>query len=172
MSDRSHLDSHADTTVAGPNMVMTEPDNVSRYVDFSPFSDEYPAMEKVPICTCATAYESNTGQVVILCFGEALYLGDRIQQSLLCPNQLRENRNLVQDVPMQYNSASPHGITLFSEDGERQLFIKLKMEGVFSYFDSRKPKAEELEACEYFWAISESTPWTPSSSQCAQAERS
>ena len=52
----SEMDSHADTTAAGNNMVMlTNPDEVMHFVDVAPFSEEYAPMKEIPIATCATA---------------------------------------------------------------------------------------------------------------------
>ena len=46
---RNELDSHADTIVAGGNCIVLEP--TRRKVSVAPFSDEYPAIEDIPIAT-------------------------------------------------------------------------------------------------------------------------
>ena len=53
----SELDSHADTTAAGDNMVMlTNPEEVMHFVDVAPFSGHYAPMKGIPIAICATAW--------------------------------------------------------------------------------------------------------------------
>jgi hypothetical protein len=78
-----------------------------------PFSDNLPAVKEVPIATVLTIWESpDTGEVWALIVHEALYFGDRLQGSLLCPNQLRAAGNLVHDVPTQFDSSSRHSIVV------------------------------------------------------------
>ena len=169
------LDSHADTTVAGSNMIFLDDMNdATPTVEVSPFSDSYKPIKGVPVGTCATAYDCpTTGRVYILLFGQALYFGDKMSASLLCPNQIRANGNKVQDVPCQYDTDSPHGITFIDDETDEQLFIPLKMDGVISYLDSRQPTQAELEGkvtASHFWATSEQE-WNPHSEQFAEDER-
>jgi len=65
--------------------------------------------------------------------------------SLLCPNQLHANGNKVQDIPCQYDTDSPHGITFIDKETDEQLFIPLKLDGVISYLDSRQPTQAEIK---------------------------
>ena len=53
--NRSELDSHADTTVGGANTVILARTN--HEVKITPFSQEYEAMEKVPIATIGTVFD-------------------------------------------------------------------------------------------------------------------
>ena len=64
------LDSHADTTVAGSNMIFLDDMNdATPTVEVSPFSDSYKPIKGVPVGTCATAYDCpTTGRVYILLF--------------------------------------------------------------------------------------------------------
>jgi hypothetical protein len=56
-------------------------------VSVSAFSDTHEAIHDVPIVMAATAFDNpRTGDTIILIFGQAIYLGDQIQASLLCPN--------------------------------------------------------------------------------------
>jgi hypothetical protein len=47
-----------------------------------------------------------TGNVIILYINEALYFGDKMSHTLLCPNQLRAYGWKVQDVPKQFDAES------------------------------------------------------------------
>ena len=53
----------------------------------------------------APAYNScpKTGKVYVLVLNEALYFGDKINHSLLCPDQLRAKCIWVDDCPRQFN---------------------------------------------------------------------
>ena len=63
------LDSHADTVVAGSNMVMLPNGDTKQRVTVSGYSPDLPVMENIPIASCATAYSSpDTGEVFILVF--------------------------------------------------------------------------------------------------------
>jgi hypothetical protein len=64
-------------------------------------------MRNVPIVTGATAITNTaTGETTILVFNEAIWMGDRLDHSLLNPNQLRHHGVVVQDNP--YDTQSLH----------------------------------------------------------------
>ncbi len=91
------LDSHTDTCVARANCTILETTNLM--VSVSAFSDTHEVMQDVPIMTAATAYDKpNTGDTTILIFGRAIYMGDKMKSSLICPNQLRANGIIVDDI--------------------------------------------------------------------------
>ena len=93
---RVELDTHVDTCVTGKNTVVL--DLTGKVVSVSPFSDQYEAMEDVPVATVATAYDCpTTGKTHILVINEALYFGDKMSNTLLCPNQLQHNGLKVDD---------------------------------------------------------------------------
>jgi hypothetical protein len=57
-------------------------------------------MDNIPIMTAATAYDDpTTGITYILIMGQALYMGDKMKNTLLCPNQLRSNGIIVDECP-------------------------------------------------------------------------
>jgi hypothetical protein len=82
--NRSELDSHADTYVAGSN---TTPLWYSdQCVSVSPFIGEYSPIKDVPIASAsvATAWDNPVdGSTLILMINAALYSGDRMEYSLL-----------------------------------------------------------------------------------------
>jgi hypothetical protein len=103
------LDSHADTCVAGANTTVT--DYTDTKVSVSPFSDSYKAIKDDPIAMVATAWDDlATGEVTDLYIHEALYFGDKMSHTLLCPNQLRASGWKVQDVRKQFTTESAHAI--------------------------------------------------------------
>ncbi len=56
--DRSEMDSHADTCIAGCNMVVLE--DTGQTVSVTPFTSEYNALKGIPIVSAATAYDCPT----------------------------------------------------------------------------------------------------------------
>eukprot|EP00536_Pseudo-nitzschia_multiseries_P018880 jgi/Psemu1/57794/gm1.57794_g len=168
------LDSHADTTAAGSNMVLLNPDQITTHVDVAPFSEEYKPIKKIPIGSCAMAWTNPTsGQVYIIVFHQALYFGDKLKNSLICPNQVRDcNFNSVEETPRQFDPRSKHGITIqtpMEDDDPKKVFIKLSMRNVISYFPTRKPTRLELDECQHLIATND-TPWDPHSLKFRMAE--
>ena len=161
-SNRSELDSHADTCVGGSNCVLLETSGEVATV-FS-FSEESTPFDKIPIGTIATSWtDENNGETLVLLFPESLYFGDRLPNSLLCPNQMRAYGAKVSDVPRQYDITSSHSIQVHG------ITIPLDMNGVISYFDSRKPTEDELDNCRRVTMTSDDK-WNPKDPTFAEQE--
>ena len=166
VSDRNRLelDTHADTCVAGSNTLKIESTN--RKVAVTGFSSEMDILQDIEIATVATAYtRSSDGKTICLVIHEALYFGDRLEHTLLNPNQLRVNGLLVRDIPLQFPESSSHSI-YFPLTG---MDLPLKMDGVISYLDTRKPTLEEWNECERVELTSD-VPWDPYSAHFALEE--
>ena len=74
------------------------------YDDVAPFSEPYEPIKNIPIATAATAYDDpSDGTTTLLLFGQSLFFVDKMASSLICPNQVRENGNIVEDCPRQYD---------------------------------------------------------------------
>ena len=58
----------------------------------SPFLPKYTEHMNVPICTVVNALTLDLGEVVILEFGQGLWYGNRMEQSLIKPNKCRKFR--------------------------------------------------------------------------------
>jgi hypothetical protein len=152
--NKSELDLHADTCIAGANTVPLWYTDVK--VSVSPFIGEYSPLEDVPIASVATAWDNpSDGSTILLVINEALYFGDRMDHSLLCPNQLRDFGLIVNDVPKSYDPNSSHSIII-----PGQLELPLQMRGVISYLETRKPTKEELEKCPRY-KITSAASWDP-----------
>ncbi len=152
------LDSHGDTCVAGSNCVVIESTNQT--VSVSAFTDTHEVIHDVPIVTAATAYDDPiTGITYILILGQSIYMGDRMQTSLLCPNQLRANNIVVDDIPKHLapqSKPSTHSIICNEED----LVLPLSLKGVISYIDTRTPNQEELDTCKWI-VLTDEHDWDP-----------
>ena len=99
ISGKCELDSHADTTVAGSNCVILQ--YTGKECDVSPYRGDYESIKGVPIVHAATAWQSpHSGQTYILVFNESLWMGDKMDHTLINPNQLRHFGTIVQDNPM------------------------------------------------------------------------
>ena len=146
------LDSHADTTVAGSNCIILSYSR--KECDVSPYREDYESIKNVPIVTAATAWQpQRSGQVYILVFNEALWMGDMMESSLVNPNQLRHHGVRVQDNPM-----SEDPLSIISEDEE--FGMELKMKGTIVYANTFTPSKAELESCQRIHLTSQH-PWEP-----------
>ena len=100
---------------------------------------------------------------------EALFFGDRLTESLLCPNQIRAAGNLVRDAPIQFDATSTHSITI-----PGKLDLPLEMHGVISHIRTRKPTTLEIEQYQsgalQSVELTENTPWEPYSTKFEETE--
>ena len=93
-------------------------------------------MKNIPVATVATLWiNPSDGQSYILIIHQALYFGDRLNSTLLNPNQMRAYGTKVEDVPRQFDKNSSHSIFI----PEKSMTIPLELDGVVSGFVSRKP---------------------------------
>ena len=58
----------------------------------SPLIPEYAEHTNVPICTGVTDLTLDSGEVVILEFGKGLWFGNKMEKSLINPNQCQKFR--------------------------------------------------------------------------------
>jgi hypothetical protein len=133
------LDSHADTCVAGSNFILLE--EPIRTVNVHAYSPELAPLRGIPVGTAATVWvDPLNGQSYLLVLNECLFFGDRLNHSLLCPNQLRCNGLIVEDIPKQFSSSSMHSIF----DPISRVRIPLHLRGAISYFESHPPTSDDV----------------------------
>ena len=153
-TNRTELDSHADTCVAGANFALYA--ETGETVTVSPFSSEYAALPDIPVGTVMTVYDDpRDGQSYLLVIHEALYFGDRMSHSLICPNQLRSFGVKVHDTFLQFG-ADKHCIEVPDHD----LTLPLEVDGTVSYLETRLPTPEEIESLHQV-ELSSDIPWDP-----------
>jgi hypothetical protein len=163
---KAELDSHADTTVAGSACKVIE--FTEKSCDVYPYSSQYEPIKNVPIAKVATAYDHpQTGETFILIFGQALYLGDELEHTLICPNQARCNGVIVDDVPkhLSHDGKSTHSLYFPVE----QIQLPLRMRGCISYLPTRYPAKDELEECRWLTVTGDSI-WDPYSTTFEEQE--
>ena len=141
----TNIDNHADTHCFGKNFRPLSWFNLTFSV--SPLLSEYTATDNVEICTAATAWTSHAGQVYILVFGQRLLFGDRIDRSLIKPNQCCSYGILICNYP-----TDPHMPLGFQKN---TLNIPLFMESTIATMSTHCPSMEELEACQYIYLSDE-----------------
>jgi hypothetical protein len=164
---KAELDSHADTTVAGSTCRVLE--FTENFCDVFPFSENYEPMKQVPIAKVATAYDHpSSGETFILVFGQAIYLGDKLEHTLICPNQARYNGVVVDDVPrhLSHDNKSTH--SLYFPDQDVRLPLQLK--GVISYLNTRYPSQQEVDNCRWL-VVTNDANWDPYDDSFAEQEQ-
>jgi hypothetical protein len=140
-------------------------------VDVGAFSQHFQALEDIPIVKAAVAYDDPlTGETLILIIGQALYFGDKVQDILLNPNQLRANGAIVDDIPrhLSLNLCSSHSIYF----PKGKIRIPLSLNGVILYFNVRKPTLHEINTCTNVSLTDDSLEWNPYCSSFGSRGRS
>ena len=128
------MDTHADTTVLGSNCVVLS--YTGKECEVSPYSSQYEAVWNVPVVTGATVWTNAAdGMAYLLIFHESLWMGDKLDHTLVNPNQLPAYGVNVQDNPFD---AKPLSIT--TDDAS----VELYSEGTIICGDTRTPTEPEL----------------------------
>ena len=128
------LDTHADMTVLGSNCVVLS--YTGKECEVSPYSSEYEAVQNVPVITGAMVWTNATdGMAYLLIFHESLWMGDKLDHTLVNPNQLRAYGVSVQDNPF---NTKPLSIT--TDDAS----VKLYLEGMIICGDTQMPTKSKL----------------------------
>jgi hypothetical protein len=121
------------------------------------FSDNRKAFLDVPVGMITTAWvDKQNGEVIVLVMNEALYFGNRLDHTLICPSQLHSFGKVVDETPKQFNPQLTHSIEVPGDNAT----IPLEMNGVVSYFSSHKPSKDELGNCRHMTLTSD-IPWDP-----------
>jgi hypothetical protein len=109
-----------------------------------PFAKSYEHCTNVLIVKIDTAYDDEKTYITyILIIGQALYFGDEVEATLLCPNQIRSNVVIVDDAPVRlpHSHPSPHSFIFHEGD----ISIPLWLNGCFSELHTRTPIQHEIE---------------------------
>ena len=128
------LNTHAETTVLRSNWIVLS--YTGKECEVSLYSPDYKAVHNVPVVTGATVWTNpQDGTAILLVFHEALWMGDKLDHTLVNPNQLRAYGVNVQDSPFMWTllaiSDQDHIISLYSQ-------------GTIICGDTRSPMEQEL----------------------------
>ena len=93
------LDTHANTTMLGSNCVVLS--YTGKEYKVSPYSSQYEAVQNVTVVTGAMVWTNAAdGTAYLLIFHESLWMCDKLDHTLVNPNQLRAYGVSVQDNPL------------------------------------------------------------------------
>jgi hypothetical protein len=156
----NECDTNADTCCLGKNFVVLAA--TLRTADVYAYDTSIQPVENVPIVSGATAYDDPiTGKTFILVFHESLYYGERLNHTLINPNQVRSYGIPFWDNP--YDTTRPISIEVHDE-----LQIPLRTVGTKVVFTTRVPTAYELEKSDHIHMTS-AAPWNPAEVLMVQA---
>ena len=116
-SSRAELDTRADTVCAGKASRVIE--YTDQVCDVSPFTSEYEPMRNIPTAKTATAYDHPYDhETYILVTAQSLYFEYKLENTLLCPNQMQSHGIEVDDVPrhLSIDGKSSHSIYVPAEN--------------------------------------------------------
>jgi hypothetical protein len=111
---RSELDSRADTCCAGMTAQVLE--YTGQTCEVYPYNPTYKPRKNVPIVKAVTAYDTPSGETLILCLNQALYFGNEMEHTLLNPNQMRSHGIVVDDCPISLSHRKDATHSLYVPD--------------------------------------------------------
>ena len=162
---RVELDSHADTSVVGNNVLVLR--EHTRHVNVTGFDPTVPH-RKCKVVDCAVRYVSHEdGTYKLLVINQAILVPE-LEHCLLCPMQCRVNGVEINECPRFLASDptdSTHSIIVHDpEDPAHTLLIPLRLDGVISHFECETPSMEEVQGDQYpCYELTASGPeWDPS----------
>ncbi len=141
---RTELDSHANMPVVGRNAYVIS--DTGRIADVNPFTPDYDPMQ-IPIVDAAIRYDCPyDGQMYILVLRNALYVPS-MKNNLVPPFVMREAGIRVNDTPkIQTIEPTEDDHSIYFPDTDFR--IPLSLWGMFSYFITSKPTAEQMMEAE------------------------
>ena len=148
----NECDTNADTCCLGTNFCILQ--HTNRKADVYAYDTNLKPTLDIPIVSGATAYDDHmSGNTYILVFHESLYYGNKLDHSLINPNQCRSSGIGFWDNPFD----KTRDIMICVND---DLNIPLILHGTKITFNSRCPTAEELETCIHV-DLTSRAPWDP-----------
>jgi hypothetical protein len=154
-SSALEIDNHADTHCFGSN--FTPIYFTQKVCDVNGFSDSFKTIPNVPICTACTAYDDpETGDVIILEFPQGLWFGEKMDHSLINPNQCRAFGISLCDDP--YDKHRPLEI----HDPYTNIRVPLTFSHSIVSVLTRAPTENEIINCTRKISMCSDEEWDPS----------
>jgi hypothetical protein len=149
---RTELDSHANMPVVGRNAYIIS--DTGRIADVNPFTPDYDSMQ-IPIVDAAVQYECPyDGQSYIFVIRNALHVPS-MRNNLIPPFVMREAGIRVNDTPkIQTTEPTEEDHSIYFPDSDFR--IPLSLWGMFSYFITSKPTAEQMNEAEDVYLLTPS----------------
>ena len=153
---RLGIDTWADTCCAGKHSYVQEFID-GKTVTASGFTSSLGSLTNLPIANVVYAYDDPGGYVLLLECNNAIYLGDKMEDSLLNPIQGEENGVRIDTRPrLYYPNAETAQTMIFPDDTH----LQVKYDGVLPYLPVRRPTKEELHTCRRL-EITSRDSWDP-----------
>ena len=163
LTDKEHndgtrlgIDSFADTSCAG-KFAFVEEFIEGKTVSASGFAPSIGSLTGLPIVNVVYAYDTVDGNVILLESNNAIYMGNKMEDSLLNPIQAEEAGVRVDIRPRQYYPEDVSCQSLTFPDGT---IIPVIYDGVLPYVPVRRPTKEEVQFCRRL-ALSDRNAWDP-----------
>ena len=159
----NECDTNADTCCLGKNFVILE--YTQRTADVYAYMKDIAPFVGVPIVSAATAWDDPiTGQTYLLVINEGLYYGNKMDHSLINPNQIRDYGIPVWD--NAYDKSRNGELSIELDDVK----VRMKTQGTKILFESRAPTREELQECEQIQLASKKE-WNPKQVKMSEVNR-
>ena len=134
-----------------------------------PFDPSIGVAKEIPVVDAALAYDCPfTHQTYILIIRNAMHINS-LNDNLIAPFILRESGLIVNEIAKihaEVPTNSEHSIYC----PQTQLRIPLGLNGIFSYFHTRKPIISEIDTCEAIFLTPDSDNWDPYSDHYSRNE--
>ena len=135
-------------------------ESTGRTCNVEPFSPDLGIAKNIPIVDAAIAYDCEiTNETYILIITNALHIPS-MNHNLLPPFILRQGGIVVNDTP-KIHCTDPTSDDLCMLFPQSELRIPLKLNGIFSYFNTRKPLPSELCTKDKIFITPDSVEWNP-----------
>jgi hypothetical protein len=151
------LDTWADTSCVGKHAHIDSYIE-GRTVTARGFASNLPSLDNIPIVNCSFAYDTNNGKTLLLQVNNALYMGENMEHSLLCPNQCEDNDIRIDLRPSLYYPNEIRASTLYCENNN--IVIPIHHHGPLPYINVRRPTNEELLVCDII-QLTSTNDWNP-----------
>jgi len=153
------LDSHADISCVGKHARILEYIEGQSFT-VKPFNDAYSPMKNVRMVNAALALDTDDGMTVILHINQCLDFSDTMTDSILCTNQARMNKVVVDDVPLSVHPTGNGTHSVFFPKDNICLPL-LVLNGPVSYLQTRCPTDWDLDHSVYLHLTDGEGPWDP-----------
>ena len=163
---RLGFDSYANMCCAGRH-ARVESFIEGKTVTATGFSNSMPAMENLPLANVLYAFNLSHGEVYILQVNNSIYLGDMMEDSLLCPNQCRDRGIEIDTRPKVYcNKESAQTVSC----PEHGIKLNIKHHGPLPFLPVQRPTIEETLTCMYIDLVPEEewNHYGPGSPKCSK----
>ena len=130
---------------------------IGKFITATGFTSSLGSIPSLPIANVLYAYDASDGTVIILEANNSIYLGDKMEESLLNPIQAEEQGVNIDDRPCRYYPNDPNIQCMIFEDGTQ---IPIEYDGVLPFIPTRRPTNDEIHSSRQL-ALSHRYDWDP-----------